>query len=157
MIARFLRWLSSGLQRRAIVAEDGKLYLERFRLWGWMPGDARTYRFGVYLHRFHLPDLDSARHNHPWRWAFSIILSGSYTEHADCESCVAMRGHVAARHVRLFNWLSADTFHRIDQLHGEVWTLFIVGPKTSSWGFLVDGQVIPWRDRLAQRGIKADY
>lgn len=61
------------------------------------------------------------------------------------------------RPVRWFNWLGADTFHRIRSLHGEVWTLFVVGPKASSWGFAVGGKVIPWRDRLAQRGIKADY
>lgn len=152
MIARFLRWLSSKLERREICAEDGKLYLERFKLFGWMPGSKRSYPFSVYLHRFHLPDQDDAMHNHPWRWAFSIILTGCYLEQREYD---APRWCRSAGSVV---FLSDKTFHRVDRLFGETWTLFVVGPKTGSWGFLLtDGVVVPWRERLEQRGIKASY
>lgn len=156
MMLRFLHWLSSKLERRAIHGEDGTLYLERFKIFGWMPGSARRYPFSVYLHRFHRPDLDDAPHSHPWKWAFSFVLSGSYVEWRR----VGHRGE--QRRVRWLNLLLGDVFHCIKRLDGEVWTLFIVGPKTSSWGFLVDEgpfgeRVVPWRERLAQRGIKADY
>lgn len=153
MIAQFCRWLSLYLQRREICAEGGLLYLERFKIFGWMPGSKKSYPFSVYLHRFHLPDQDTAPHSHPWKWCFSIVLSGQYLE---------MRPEIDGFRWRWLkagslNVIRSDDFHRITSLHGEVWTLFVVGPKSSSWGFLVDGQLVPWRDRLQQRGIKPSY
>jgi hypothetical protein len=116
-----------------------------------MPGSTKKYPLSIYLHRFHLPDQDQAMHNHPWRWAFSIILSGTYLEQRKenhPRHCRSPGSIVVLRH---------STYHRVDQLFGEVWTLFVVGPKASSWSFMVDGVEVPWRERLAQRGIKPSY
>jgi hypothetical protein len=155
VLIRFIRWFASKLPRRDICGEDGTLYLSRYKVVGWMPGDTRRWPFSIYLHRFHRPDLDDAPHSHPWRWALALILTGGYFER---------RGEFGsgARYRSLrggsLNFIQDDDFHVVLHLLGpEVWTLFIVGPKTSSWGFKVGGRVIPWRVRLRERGIEPSY
>jgi hypothetical protein len=156
MLIRFIHWFASKLRRRDICGEDGTLYLSRYKVVGWMPGDTRRWPFSIYLHHFHRPDLDDAPHSHPWRWAVALILSGGYRER---------RGEFAtqdARYRRLgpgaLNVIRADDFHVVLELLGrETWTLFVVGPKTSSWGFKVAGRVIPSRERLRERGIEPSY
>lgn len=144
----FLRWLASRLPRRLITGEDDTPYLSRYRVLGWMPGDKRRWPFSIYLHHFHRPDLDEALHNHPWRWALSIVLTGGY--------CEARSWGAQWRKPFTVELLRADTYHSITRLQGEVWTLFIVGPKAQSWGFLVSGRGhVPWRKRFAERGIPA--
>ena len=154
---RFLHAFSNLLRRRDIMREDGKLYLSRFRVWGWMPGDERSYPFSIYLHRFHTPDYDPAPHNHPWEWAKSLILTGGYVEHrleplTGLEACFEVRAPA-------INRISDDTFHVVEELLGtETWTLFIVGPKTGTWGFWVPGRgYVPWRQRLKERGLTPEY
>lgn len=146
---RFVRWLASKLQRRDIITEDGALYLSRYRVLGWMPGSDWRWPFSVYLHRFHLPDQDEALHNHPWKWAVSLILTGEYLEVQPDTWLWREPGSI--RVIR-------DTdYHRVDRLRGETWTLFITGPKVKSWGFMVPGRGhVPWRERLAERGIEVE-
>ena len=152
---RLIRFVAFLLPRRNIIGEDGTLYLSRFRVIGWMPGSDWRWPFSVYLHRFHRADLDTAPHNHPWKWAYSLILHGSYLECRD----------LGATH-QLWHWLRPgqinrireSDFHYVSAIQGEVWTLFIVGPKTKSWGFKVSGRgFVPWRDRLRERGIEPSY
>lgn len=99
--------------------------------------------FGVrfMLHHIHRADNDRALHNHPWEWMRSLILCGSYTEER-------LDG---TRRVRLWNKLSGSSLHRITELHGEVWTLFVAGPRTKDWGFLVGKRIVPWRKYMAQK------
>ncbi len=173
---QFLRWIAGKLERREIASDDGALYLERFKIYGFMPAppDAtpeekkaindKRWPFSIYLHRFHLHDLDRAPHNHPWRWSFSIILTGGYDEErlGSAEvSGLCGRSVIRSRRLRplSFNWLGANSFHRISELHGEVWTLFVTGPKHGkSWGFWVPGRGFQaWRDRLLERGIEPGH
>ena len=151
LMRRFLRWLASRLQCREIHGEQG-LYLSRYHIYGWMPGDTRSYPFGIYLHRFHTPDQDqTAPHSHPWKWAVSLILTGGYREER-----MRVTGEMATCELRApaLNRIAADDFHVVERLYGETCTLFITGPKASSWGFLVPGRgVIPWKQRLAERGL----
>jgi hypothetical protein len=157
MTLKLIHWLASKLQRRDICGEDGTLYLQRFRVLGWMPGSSWRLPFSIYLHRFARADLDDAPHSHPWAWAFSLVLHGGYLE---------MRANGADRSERSWrwlmplsmNWLWSDTYHVVTTIKPETWTLFIVGPKAKSWGFWVAGRGhVPWRERLAERGIQADY
>jgi hypothetical protein len=38
-------------------------------------------------------------------------------------------------------------YHNITEVsEGGVWTMFIMGPYQGTWGFLVDGVKIPWRE-----------
>lgn len=132
----FLWWFSGFLAFREIK-EDGRPYLERyylFTLFGW--------RF--YLHRFVGSDPARGLHDHPWRKAFSVILSGWYIEETS----------YGQRKVCWFNWLTGDTKHRVvlpivinpSSGKGEpftveqpCWTLFAhsVG-NAKSWGFFTD-------------------
>ena len=147
MILKLIHLVASVLPKREIYAEDGKLYLERYRVFGWEPG-SRWNGPSLYLHRFHLPDQDTALHNHPWKWAISLILAGGYIEDR-------VSGMRILRPGRL-NIIRANDFHRVSFIRGrETWTLFLVAPKSRSWGFLTTaGNFIPWRERLAQRGIE---
>jgi hypothetical protein len=101
--------------------------------------------FSVLLHRFASSDDGDALHNHPWTWAFSIILAGGYEE----ERKVSWGNVVARKVVRPFsvNRIGQDDFHRVDLIEEDCWTLFVTGPKISSWSFWdrVTGEVVHWR------------
>jgi hypothetical protein len=92
---RFLFWLTSRLPLR-IISDDGEPYLERYYL-------ATFLGVRFYLHRFVGSDPARGLHDHPWRWAASIILSGFYYEET-------RRG---VRPVRWLNVLLGDSFHRV--------------------------------------------
>jgi hypothetical protein len=157
-----LHFVTRFLTVREIRGEDRTLYLSRYRVFGWMPGDKRKYPICIYLHYFHRGDLDDALHSHPWAGSTSFILAGGYTEErinvpdeAD-PNCVSPED-LRVRRVRPFalNVFRRGDYHRIVELHGrEAWSLFVTGPKTGSWGFWVFGRGhVEWRERLAERGI----
>jgi hypothetical protein len=163
---RFLAWWASHLRLREIWIE-GALYMSRYAIAGWLPCDgneasAKLRPFNVYLHRIHLPDAERYLHNHPWKWGLSIVLAGSYTERKAIERdptcCDDCQNGIRRRRVRFINFLTQNTCHAIDELHGEVWTLFISGPRVDTWGFLEPGRgIVPWRQRLIERGITPEY
>jgi hypothetical protein len=143
----------SWFSRRDIPRNNNRPYLERFGR-GQTVDDARddrrTGKWRVRLHHFVGPD-DAGHHNHPFEWAFSIVLWRSYTEEVfETPEQIAerwgpghpysLRGVVRTRRVRWFNWIPWGKYHRITKLHGDVWTLFITGPRVSSWGFWVPGR-----------------
>ncbi len=108
-------------------------------------------RWGLYLHRFHRGDDDQELHNHPWRWALSLILVGGYWEERRVSNGLPFPGYrVERRIVRpwTFNRIDADDFHRVDLLEEDAWSLFFVGPKFQSWGFWnrETERFMPWRD-----------
>ncbi len=95
LMSRLLWRLSAHLPMR-VINDGQRQYLVRYyvgTLFGW--------RF--YLHQFVGSDPDRGLHCHPWRLAFSIILSGWYYEETS----------YGTRKVRWFNWLTGDTFHRV--------------------------------------------
>lgn len=119
MIRRLLLWLSARLPVREIK-HQGEPYLERYHV-GTLFGYWR-----VYIHRFVGSDPDGL-HAHPWRWGFTAILVGWYTEQRRF-------GH---RVVRWCGFVNGDTFHRVIKPEGaDVWTLFIHSPRIMRWGFL---------------------
>lgn len=150
---------------REIPRECGR-YLTRWSIREQKPTGGGGWR--VYLHRFWANDLEL--HDHPWRWSFSLILWGSYTERyfdkpadksdplneserwttAELEAFQVKR-----RRVRWFNWIPETRFHQIEELHGNVWTIFVCGPvHGKSWGFWVPGRGrIKHKQRKAERGL----
>lgn len=123
------------------IETDGSPYLTRILL-------SRLLKLkdklgvGVYIHKFHRPDIDRHLHNHPWTRAFSVILSGSYIE-------TRLAGTTTAtRRVRWFNSLTQHDYHKVESLEGDVWTLFITGARVQDWGFMVDGVHVPWKKYL---------
>lgn len=110
----------------------------------------------LYLHRFHRGDQDEELHNHPWRWSASFVLAGGYLEERRTRDRHGRPSNgVEVRAVLPFmvNRIGGDDFHRVDLLEKDAWTLFLVGPRVSSWGFWNrhSGVFTPWRDFLAQR------
>lgn len=109
------------------------LYLNRWRLF-------ESKHFGVKLHQFVRSDSDAELHNHPWDWAASLILAGGYSEERRVVSSSDNgRWHDTVQQ-RFFlpfslNFLRANTFHRVDLLEEDCWTIFVTGPKVQSWGF----------------------
>lgn len=87
-----------------------------------------------WIHRFGQDDEDDP-HNHPWEWAISFILSGGYIEwRFDPKTG---RETVRVLQAPAVNIIKHDTFHRVNLIGGEeAWSLFIPGPKTSSWGVI---------------------
>lgn len=100
------------------------------------------------LHNIHRADHERDLHNHPWLWAFSIVLSGEYDE----ERLIDDASTLIKRRVRRFNFLTSRDFHRITELHGDVWTLFVHGPRVQTWGFRQpDRSLVIWRDYIARQ------
>jgi hypothetical protein len=143
-----LFWLSNFLPARII--NDGEHdYLERYYV-----GTLFGVRF--YLHRFIGSDPDRGLHDHPWRWAFSLILSGYYYEQT----------RYGLTKKRLFNFLTGDSFHRVilprkSEIRAQdsygvhlalvepadalpCWTLFCHrAARVKTWGFLRGTTYLP--------------
>lgn len=94
------------------------------------------------LHRFHRPDGDRHLHNHPWEWCLSVVLTGSYAEVRLDRGCDGEQDRV----VRRFNFIRHGDYHRITELRGEVFTLFLTGKRVSDWGFLTEDGYVPHED-----------
>lgn len=152
--------LAATLPARHLHAEDGGVYLSRYKLHGWMPDNQVVVPSSVYLHHIHRADSDTAMHSHPWEWSQATALWGGYTEQ---RGILLPDGSLQAESERqLFVgrsfYMGAENVHRISSVQPDTWTLFMVGPKRSSWGFYVEGRgMVPWRERLAERGIVPDH
>jgi hypothetical protein len=132
------------------IVSHGRLYLSRM-----------YFTRNVYLHYYHTNDGDSALHDHPWRWAFSIVLWGWYEEdrllglqpeHTRRGELVP--GQALTRRVRRrwFNLLMGTSWHRVRDVRPGTMTLFITGPYFKSWGFMdSEGNRMHWKDHIAQR------
>lgn len=119
-----------------LTRADGRVYMTRwalvwFRWWPWG---------SIYLHRLSAPDPDPHPHNHPWNAIVLVLWGRGYRQMVDSPR------KYAHERVWRFNRLGAE-YHRITELLSPtVWTLTITGPRVRSWGFLVDGRHMHWRD-----------
>lgn len=110
---------------------------------GWL----RRLLPSVRVHHIRRPDADRHLHDHPWN-ARTIILRGGYEEHLPLDlletvplSRIRSEGDTGR--------LLFGEFHRIDSItEGGVWTLFITWRYRGTWGFLVDGQKVPYYEYL---------
>lgn len=100
------------------------------------------------LHHLHREDQDPHPHNHPWRHARFLVLSGGYVEERLVDGVLRVK-LVRAGEV---NTLTADTFHRIVFVAPGTWTLGLVGERCQDWGFLVDGAVVGHAAYFASKG-----
>jgi hypothetical protein len=131
LMNRFLFKISAFLRCRVICGQNQEPYLERYHLM------RLPFGIQVYLHRFVDSDPGRALHNHPWRSALSLVLSGQYAETRLGNS--AQNYCLQKRIIRAgsLNLIGGDTYHRINLKPGEqAWTLFIHSASHRSWGFL---------------------
>jgi hypothetical protein len=149
-----------------IVGADGTVYMERYWLFNPYPAasDGCSRRWGdwmpsIRLHKILREDQDRHLHDHPWD-ARTVILRGWYNEdrlvhHGPCPGLDWATMPVTSSIVR-YGRRASDTaplhfgeFHKITEVSpGGVWTLFITFKYRGTWGFLVDGKKVPWREYL---------
>lgn len=132
MIENLLYRFTARLPCRFIDGERGEPYLERYYLFG-------AFGWRCYLHRFVDSDPDRGLHDHPWKRAVSLVLSGGYDEQRRMDThpeCTSIRNVGPFR----LNYLRGEDFHRVLLREGRsAWTLFLHGPRVKGWGFLQDG------------------
>jgi len=165
---KLIRRFASALPpERHRLIRRGTPYLSRYYLRGmpWMPDgsypfdDAGVPRADIvwpkiavssYLHQVHRGDLERELHNHPWQWAASLILCGGYTEEIRIGDSAVISRKLRSGDV---NILTTDTFHRIAEIDGETWTLFLAGRKFKGWGFWNrdTDQFTPWREFMKEK------
>jgi hypothetical protein len=155
VIGRMLEWIASKMPSPRIIYDRAGVspYLSRWYLLGrpTMPDGSHPFTedgsprpgiqepdrpFAVFLHKFHRGDDDAELHNHPWTWSVALILSGGYREEyrrgaPEDGGCVFRR---TMRPLSL-NVIHHDTFHRVELLDKDAWSLFVAGPREKSWGF----------------------
>lgn len=134
-----MSWLDRALLRlsaRMPVREirlDGRPYIERH----WV-GHCCGLTF--YLHRYLGADGDREVHDHPWRFALGIPLSGGYLEERMDGLDLNCPGGFRVRLVLVRPWrwnlITGGTFHRIMYVLPRTWTLFVHTPTCKGWGFL---------------------
>jgi quercetin dioxygenase-like cupin family protein len=103
------------------------------------------------LHRIHRPDADRHLHNHPWRTARFLIVSGGYVE----ERLVGDRVERRILKPGDVNHLDAQTFHRVDTVWPGTFTVGLIGERCQDWGFLIDGALVPHADYFASKNYRA--
>lgn len=124
---------------REAAAQPGGVYLNRWVILGRNPDGAR-----LLLHEILRPDADPRLHNHPWRWAVALVISGGYAELRLTDFAGARHGLTWRRPWRVYR-LTGKDFHRIADLKERAsWSLFLHGPRRQRWGFLA-----PWGERRA--------
>jgi hypothetical protein len=125
-----LNWLECHDRKRIIMDRQcNEPLLTRYYLF---LKDRKTFPFNIFLHKFHKGDPGDV-HDHPWPY-FTLILAGGYYEWVFSGNCEVRKwrgpGH--------FRFCSATSYHRIELKPGVTpWTLFMPGPQTREWGFLV--------------------
>ena len=113
--------------------------------------DRKRFPFYAFLHKFHKGDPGDV-HDHPWPY-FTLILAGGYYEWVLSGNCQIRKwrgpGH--------FRFCSANSYHRIELKEGVTpWTLFMPGPQTREWGFLVKNKWIPNGEYLTHKAKHAN-
>lgn len=112
----------------------------------------------VRVHHILRRDNDRHKHDHPWN-ARTVILKGYYVEDK-----IVKYGHQPTEHfgdayyevTKRSTRTPGDTapilfgdYHSVAEVpEGGVWTLFITFGYQGTWGFLVDGVKVPWREYM---------
>ena len=130
-----LNWLEQHDRKRIIMDRQcDEPLLTRYYLF---LKDRKRFPFNAFLHKFHKGDPGDV-HDHPWPY-FTLILAGGYYEWV-------LSGNFEIRKWRgpgHFRFCSANSYHRIELKEGVTpWTLFMPGPQTREWGFLVNNKWI---------------
>lgn len=145
IVVRLLKRIAEKLPRKTFHGVAGA-YLTRYRVFD-------TNALKLFVHNFHRPDEDPELHNHPWVVAVALVLSGGYVE----ERKSYADNRVYKRPVCRFsiNILFADTFHRVDSLDPDTWTIMLTGPRIQDWGFWDrrTGDYEQWEEFIRNKGM----
>lgn len=136
---RAAAYLAQRCLPRLIRHPDGRPYLSRFYLIGApltpkpFTATGRPRRgikwpnidHGLYLHHFHSSDVEQF-HNHPWVEAQGLMLHGGYLEHRPGRPSRPVKPGDSTH-------LKRDTFHRVELIGPDAWTVFAVGEFAGDW------------------------
>ena len=147
-MTQFLSNLMDKLGRRRVITErDSDVpYLVRYYLF---LKERKNFPFNITLHKVLVSD-EPTLHDHPWSYA-TFIIKGGYYENTPKGRFWRGPGH--------FRYRKSDDLHYLelakDADGNEIpcWSLFFMGRKAGSWGFLKNGIWIHNKDYLA-RGAK---
>lgn len=97
----------------------------------------------IRVHHILREDQGRHLHDHPWN-ARTVLLRGWYTERRINESGNTTEG---TRSKGQTARILFGQYHSIDEVSpGGVYTLFFTWKYGGTWGFLVDGKKVPWRE-----------
>lgn len=173
IVRRICIAIAKHLPARVIMREEGGPYLLRYYLLGdvgglrYFPEDQREPRWWqkaltwlpcVYLHRFAASDSDDWPHSHPWT-ATSLILAGGYRECRLLEEGGKRRFETRDVLPGDLNFIDGDTFHRVDLIEADCWSIIKIGKKVKTWGFKnpKTGEVVHWTKRSAMRAAEHEF
>ena len=129
-------WLHRLLRRfggKTIYVYDQR-YLTRY----YLLGDGSGESFEIYVHHMHATDSFRWLHNHPWKWFFSFVFSGSYVQDIYDRNT----NEFGKQHIRWFNVFGGlNRYHSIRELpRGSAWSLVLAPPKLKdyNWGYWND-------------------
>jgi hypothetical protein len=101
----------------------------------------QRFDIAIRIHELLRADRGRHPHNHPWPY-WSVVLKGGYLEEVyDAQG--ALIGTVWHGPGSVFR-RPADSWHKIVDVDPGTTTLFITGKKAQTWGFNVDGVVVPY-------------
>jgi hypothetical protein len=137
---------------RHIKGADGSIYMYRYWLFNRCDSPRHVKRWpSIRLHHIVRPDMDRHPHDHPWTWARTFVLRNWYAEEVPYNAVPPFVTATVTRKAGYTGVLRHGSYHRIAEVaEGGVWTLFVTGPKVDSWGFLVDGRRVEYRDYLGE-------
>lgn len=156
---KFLRRIADRIIARAmrdpyfhIVGTDGSTYMERY----WLLRPRKWLPISIRVHHILRSDDDRALHDHPFAYC-SIILRGGYAEvrtiRPGRRSAYSYRVEWHGSGAILLR--SAVSAHRIEiRPDTSAWTLFIMGPRTRTWGFHAPYGWVPWDEYLAPEEVE---
>lgn len=149
-VRAYLEAHAAMMESTLIRREDQRPYMRRHYPQG-KKNDQTSKQGGMgwFIHKFLSSDDPGEVHNHPWEWCASIILLGSYVEtrykwswedrvlgHSKLNKIVLTQPETRILQPNMMNVITHDVMHQVNLVDdGPVWTLFIHGPRVSTWGF----------------------
>lgn len=130
-------WLFNPYSRGASGQEESK--------YPWFPWNIR-------IHRILREDRDEHLHDHPWN-ARTFILDGGYVELREEYNGFLIHSQLKTYEISRYAGCTAQLkygqYHKIKSIFpGGAMTLFITGRYQGTWGFMVNGFKVKWRDYL---------
>lgn len=138
---------------KRIAGPDGSPYLDRYCIAAPPDADGDDLSGKIYLNHFLRSDEDPELHSHPWDRSLSLILVNGYEE----ERRIGDQVMSVSRAPGDLVLIEEDTFHRVDLVHEDAWTLFFTGRFVNTWYFWnrTTGKKEQWENFLRARGRRA--
>ncbi len=125
----------TSLRRIMDRADKTSPYLDRYYIFG-----NATSRWFLALHHIRRSDADLALHDHSWPY-YALQLAGVMHEVQPSGIYKRRPGYLRVR--------GAHSLHRLVLPAGKsVWSLFLGGPRSRRWCFMIDGKRVDFADHL---------